>query len=108
MCFTRSVALQNSTESASVSESDSGAAAWRNLRLTFATWNSCGLSAERVRYVQEDVGCDITVLTELHGAHHTFEAANFFCGGEPEAGDPASGVALTLSNRAASLVVESG
>ena len=84
------------------------AAAWRNLRLSFATWNSCGLSAERVRYVQEDVDCDITVLTELHGAHKTFESPRFVCGGEPETGDPAGGVAFALSSRASPLVKETG
>jgi exonuclease III len=82
--------------------------AWRSLRLTFAAWNSCGLSAERVRYVQEDVDSDITVLLELHGAHHTFASANFICGGEPEAGDPAGGVAIALSRRASNLVRETG
>jgi hypothetical protein len=82
--------------------------AWRNLRLTFTAWNSCGLSAERMRYVQEDVDSDITVLSELHGAHHTVATANFICGGEPEAGDPAGGVAIALSNRASNLVKETG
>ena len=108
MCLARGVPQHDAPEGAPVGESHSGAAAWRNLKLTFSAWNSCGLSAERVRYVQEDVGSDITVLSELHGGHHTFAAANFICGGEPEAGDPAGGVALTLSNRVSALVVESG
>ena len=38
---------------------------WRGV--SFATWNSMGLTAERVRYVEEDIGKDIMVLTEIHG-----------------------------------------
>jgi hypothetical protein len=87
---------------------ESKQAAWRNLRLTFAAWNSCGLGAERIRYIQEDIGCDITVLSELHGAHRSFESANFICGGDPVERDPAAGVALVLSNRVSALVKETG
>jgi len=110
MCLARGVAQSNSApaEGAPSSESGYGGAAWRSLRLTFAAWNSCGFGAERLRYIQEDVGNDITVLSELHGAHGTFASANFICGGEPESGDPAGGVALVLSHRVSALVTETG
>ena len=84
---------------------DDNPGGWRNLGLTFGAWNSCGLSAERLRYVQEDIDRDITVLSELHGAHHTFASPNFICGAEPEPKDPAGGVGITLSNRASALVI---
>jgi exonuclease III len=108
MCLAGGVTGEHSAEGSAVCEVLDGPAAWRNLRLSFSTWNSCGLGAERIRYVQEDVGHDITVLSELHGAHHTFASSNFICCGEPEAGDPAGGVAIALSNRASALVRESG
>ena len=34
--------------------------------LVFNLWNCCGLSYERLSYVKEDIGGDVTVLTELH------------------------------------------
>ena len=102
------VAQKHPAEGAPVNELPDGPAAWRKLRLTFAAWNSCGISAERVRYVQEDCQYDMTVLSELHGAEHTFASTDFICGGKPEAGDPAGGVALSLSHRASALVKETG
>ena len=102
------IAQENATESSPISKSGGLGAAWRNLRLSFGTWNACGMSAERLRYVQEDIGLDITVLTELHGAHRTFDSPCFVGGGEPETGDPAGGVALVLSQRASALVKETG
>ena len=83
-----------------------GQAAWRNLRLSYAAWNSCGLSAERIRYVQEDIDYDITVLSELRGDHRALESENFICGVAPVDRDPAGGVALVLSNRVSALVTE--
>ena len=79
---------------------------WRNLRLTLSSWNTCGLSQERLDYVLLDRAYDVSVLNELHGAHTLRASRNFITCGEPKAGDPAAGVGIALSNKAASLCYE--
>ena len=81
---------------------------WRNLRLTLSSWNTCGLSQERLDYVLLDRAYDVSVLNELHGAHTLRASRNFITCGEPKAGDPAAGVGIALSNKAASLCYDSG
>ena len=85
---------------------------WRELVLSLAAWNTCGvhceLSAERLQYVLDDLKQDVTVLSELHGAHTSRACSQFVTCGDPEAGDPAAGVGIALSKRAAGLVFDSG
>ena len=81
---------------------------WRELALSLGAWNTCGLSAERLQYVLEDLKQDVTVLSELHGAHTSRACSQFVTCGDPEAGDPAAGVGIALSKRAAGLVFDSG
>ena len=42
---------------------------WRELVLSLAAWNTCGLSAERLQYLLDDLKQDVTVLSELHRKH---------------------------------------
>ena len=70
--------------------------------LSFATWNTWGLTAERLRYVEEDLDHDIMVLTELHGkqgATFARESQRFFASAQPGVRDPAAGVGIVLSHR---------
>ena len=74
--------------------------AWGSL--SFATWNSWGLSGERLRYVEEDLGYDITILTELHGRQTADFASSdprFFGSAASTKRDPAAGVGIVLSPR---------
>jgi hypothetical protein len=59
---------------------------WRELVLSLAAWNTCGLSAERLQYVLDDLKQDVTVLSELHGAHTSRACSQFVTCGDPEAG----------------------
>ena len=70
---------------------------WRELVLSLAAWNTCGLSAERLQYVLDDLKQDVTVLSELHGAHTPRACSQFVTCGDPEAGDPAAGVGSRIS-----------
>ena len=80
----------------------------REEELTFAGWNTWGLSDERIRYVKEDVNADVSVLTELHGGHVGREESRVIVSAPPEAHDAAAGVAMVLSKRAARRVLASG
>ena len=61
---------------------------WRELVLSLAAWNTCGLSAERLQYVLDDLKQDVTVLSELHGSHTSRARSQFVTCGDPESRDP--------------------
>ena len=53
----------------------------------------------------DEYSFDVLGLTETHGQHTKRESPYFLCGGPVDDGDPASGVAIRLSGRAASQVI---
>ena len=72
---------------------------WRELVLSLAAWNTCGLSAERLQYVLEDLKQDVTVLSELHGAHTSRACSQFVTCGDPESGGRSRNSAVKEGNR---------
>ena len=82
--------------------------AGRNLRLTVGTWNTFGLTKERVEYAMNELNHDVLGVCELRGAHTKLQSSCSLGGGEPKTGDAASGVGIILSKRALSLVADKG
>ena len=82
--------------------------AGRNLRLTVGAWNTFGLTKERVEYAMNELRHDVLGVCELRGAHTKLQSSCFLGGGQPKAGDSASGVGIILSKRAVSLVADKG
>ena len=82
--------------------------AGRNLRLTVGAWNTFGLTKERVEYAMNELRHDVLGVCELRGAHTKLQSSCFLGGGQPKAGDSASGVGIVLSKRAVSLVADKG
>jgi hypothetical protein len=83
-------------------------AAGRNLRLTIGTWNTFGLTKERVEYAMDELRHDVLGVCELRGAHTQLQSSYFLGGGQPKTGDSVSGVGIILSKRAVSLVADKG
>ena len=79
-----------------------------------ATWNVCTLSDHILRYVLDEAGYDVCVLTETHGVPPSFDQVS---GDNPgriirscpcDVSDRAAGVVIVLSKQAARLVLSSG
>lgn len=81
--------------------------------MVFNLWNCCGLSYERLSYVKEDIGGDVTVLTELHmgdSSKWKWVEGDRLCvrSSAVSDSDPAAGVLMCLSPRAADCVISKG
>ena len=83
--------------------------AGRNEEITLAAWNPWELSNERLQYVMQDVGADVTVLTELHGQQVGKDSSRVIVSSASSAEcDSAAGAAIVLSPRMAKRVMASG
>ena len=82
----------------------------RRDNFSFNLWNCRGLTFERLCYVKEDIGGDVTALVELWGDHPQWTVGDrrvVRCSPVPDS-DKAAGVLLVLSNRAADCLMSSG
>ena len=82
----------------------------RGVDFEYALWNCAGLSQERLSYIKHDKTADVTALVELHGDHAKWIAGDRRVNGcaAPQKSDPAAGVALVLSDRAANCILSQG